>query len=144
RIERSLIEAKLGRFVLSLREIAPLVARRTTDRDGADGQGTRETVAAAQVVDGLLLLHQHGSGDDPLRTRLNQTPDNKYLLPNSWTGPTDTEWPRIQAILAEAADALDALADVLLAESVMQHAVGNPARAAATLDVAAAGGAVPE
>ena len=66
-IERSLASARLARLQLSLRTIAPLVARRLHDSDGADPQAAQESVAATNVVDGVLLLKKHAPGDPALQ-----------------------------------------------------------------------------
>ena len=91
-IERGLAEAGLARLQLSLRTVAPLVARRLHDRDDADTDSARESVAATNVVDGLLLLKQHPPGDTTLRTRLDVPPDNAYLPAGAWKPMTDAEW----------------------------------------------------
>ena len=138
-VERGLAEAGLARLQLSLRTVAPLVARRLHDRDDADTDSARESVAATNVVDGLLLLKQHPPGDTTLRTRLDVPPVNAYLPAGAWKPMTDAEWAAVTRVLRAAADTVDAVADVMLSESVMQYAAGNATRAAAAMDVVSSG-----
>jgi hypothetical protein len=134
RIERGLAEGRLARLQLSLRTIAPLVAEQLHESEGPDADLARESVAATAVVDGLLLLDRHPPGDLRLRRLLDQPPDNVYLDPGDWDPLTDDEWRAVTAVLSAAEDAVDAVADVMLAESVLQYAGGNPTRAAAAMD----------
>lgn len=138
-IERALADARLARLQLSLRTIAPLVARRLHDSDGADPQAAQESVAATNVVDGVLLLKTHAPGDPALRTTLDQPPQNVYLDPGDWEALTNAEWTTVTRIMREAADTIDAVADVMLSESILQFAGGNPHRAAAAMDAMSTG-----
>ena len=138
-IERGLADARLARLQLSLRTIAPLVARRLHDSDGADPQAAQESVAAANVVDAVLLLKTHPPGDDLLRIALRTPPENVYLEPGEWKPLTDDEWSTVTRIMREAADTIDAVSDVMLSESVLQFAGGNPHRAAAAMDAMSTG-----
>jgi hypothetical protein len=138
-IERALADARLARLQLSLRTIAPLVARRLHDSDGADSQAAQESVAATNVVDGVLLLKTHVPGDPALRTALDQPPKNVYLDPGDWEALTNAEWSTVTRIMREAADTIDAVADVMLSESILQFAGGNPHRAAAAMDAMSTG-----
>ncbi len=142
-IERDLAEAGLARLQLSLRAIAPLVARRLNDADALDDQSTQEAVAATNVVDGVLLLQRHHL-DDPtsmtaLRDALDAVPTNAYLEPGDWKPLTDGQFGTVRSVLAAAAETLDAVADILLSESVMQFAGGNSQRAAAAMDAMSSG-----
>ncbi|MFT4216667.1 MAG: hypothetical protein QM619_05705 [Micropruina sp.] len=148
-IERDLSVAGLARLQLSLRAIAPLIARRLHaveggDDDGVDDDRAREAVAATDVVDGLLLLRRHPPGDIKLRKLLNQRPVNAYLDPEDWVALTDKEWLTVTQALTAAAEAVDAVADVMLSESVLQYANGNHARAAAAMDVMGVGASPPD
>ncbi len=141
------IERELGgsaaRFQLSLRELAPL----DPDTLGTGlpvGERTAR-VAAAAVVDGQELLARFwvatANGPSPeLRTKLSARPDNAFI--EAWDPVSDSEWATVTAALSGAAETLDAVSDALLAESVLQYASGNPARASAAMDAAASGGAV--
>jgi hypothetical protein len=143
-VERGLAEARLARLQLSLRTLAPLVARRLSDADAADDDTrTQEAVAAGNVVDGALLLQRFPVTDAAAMTRLraalDATPENPYLEPGDWDALTDNEFATVRRILVRAADTLDAVADILLSESVLQFASGNPARAAAAMDTMSSG-----
>ena len=140
-IERRLHENQLDRFTLSLRALAPVVAGRLTDRADATPDQAKESLAANNVVDGLRLLALPRA---QVRTALDQAPaDNPYLPADGWAGPTDAEWALIGAALDEAAAGYDAASDVLVAEAVHHLVQGNTARAAAAMDAAAGGDAVP-
>ena len=85
----------LARLQLSLRTIAPLVARRLSDADGATPPRRQESVAATNVVDGVLLLERHTPGDPALRTKLDTPPREPYLEPGDWEPLTDGEWATV-------------------------------------------------
>ena len=141
-IERGLI-GSAARFQLSLRELAPL----DPDTLGTGlpvGERTAR-VAAAAVVDGQELLQQFwdAAANGPaaaLRTTLAARPANAFV--EQWDPISDSEWATVAAALRGAAETLDAVSDALLAESVLQYASGNAARASAAMDAAASGGAV--
>jgi len=138
RFERRLHEAGLDRFVLNLRALAPLL---TGSTDDVDEPGAREAIAATNVVDGTALLARPRA---EVRAALQRPPENPYLDPGDWEPPDAEAWARIEAALDEIAAAADALADMLVAESVHQLAQGNAARAAAALDAARGEGPPPE
>jgi|GEM_PF-4334139 len=138
-IERGLAEIGQARLQLSLRTIAPLVARRLSDADGADPTATREAVAANNVVDGVLLLELHPPGDEALRSKLKDPPQNSYLGKDDWLPLDDKQWEEVTKVMEAAAEALDTVADVMLSESVMQFANGNAQRAAAAMDAMSTG-----
>lgn len=138
-IERALAGGGLARLQLSLRTIAPLVARRLHGEDGGDPQAAQEAVAAVNVVDGALLLARHPPGDVTLRASLDAPPENAFLEPGDWKPLTDGEWTTVTRVLREAADTIDAVADAMLAESVLQFAGGNAQRAAAAMDAMSTG-----
>ena len=68
--------------------------------------------------------------------------DNPYLS-GTWDPPHEHRVGGNRRIIEEAAAALDAVSDLLLAESVHMLVSGNPARAAAALDAASGGDAPP-
>lgn len=138
-IERGLADARLARLHLSLRTLAPLVAGRLSDSDGQDDEAAKQTVAANNVVDGLLLLRRYPAGSPALRAALTPPPVNAYLDPADWEPLTDAEWSAVTRVMATAADTVDAVSDLLLAESVLQYAGGNPTRAAAAMDAMSSG-----
>jgi hypothetical protein len=143
RLERRLHERsggglELDRFIYVLRTLAPLRGGKITD----PGAPVEESLAASDVVDGLRLL------DIPpgtIAAKLVAGPeDTRYIVPpDRWVPPGPGESEAVIAVLQELERTHDAVADLLLAESVYQLVSGNPARAAATLDVLGAGEAVP-
>ena len=141
-IERALV-GSAARFQLTLRELAPLI---TDELDNDLAEADRSTrVAAADVVDGAKLLAQFplaslDSADPPLRARLGVRPGNAFV--ENWDPVSPGEWEVVVAAMRGAASTLDAVADALLSESVLQYASGNPSRAAAAMDAMASGGSV--
>ena len=100
----------------------PLVAGKSNDP--ADANERHEQIAARNVVDGLLL--GRATLDDALATKLALDP----------AGPA---WTAVKAEVAKLRDTIDAVADMLMAESVYQLVKGSPSTAAATLDAMAQG-----
>lgn len=147
RIERGLHEARLDRLVRTLRGLAPLVARRLTDRNEASGSEAQESIAANQVVDGLRLIERFQEGpaaQAAIFAALDALPrDNPYLDPADWPPLSPDERKTVQRIVADAAAAADAAADLLLAESVHQLVQGNTSAAAASLDALGGGDTAP-
>lgn len=116
RFERDLHERRVDRYLDDFRRFAPL-------REDVASRGG-DQFAARTVVDGLELHRRWVAAG-----RRNDG--------TGWPGaPRDR--PAIAAALATLDDAVDAVADVLLAESVFQAARGDATRAAAALDAAAA------
>ncbi len=144
RFERELHESShtVNRFVLSLRALAPLVGGRLTTHAEAPPRAAQEAVAATDVVDGVSLLAQRRDGVD-IRAYLGQKPANNPYLTDPWVPPSDDEWTAISGAMDDIESLYDATSDLLLAEAVHQLVQGNTARAAATLDAAAGGDAVP-
>jgi hypothetical protein len=146
RFERDLRQSphSIERFILSLRTLAPLNVGHLADRAETPPPQAREAIGANNVVDGVALLALKAAGTD-IRGALGNAPaNNPYLPPDQpWTGPDDTQWDAIVAAMAAIADDQDALADLLVAEGVHQLVQGNTARAAAAMDAAAGGDAVP-
>ena len=141
--ERRLHEAGCGRFVLCFRALAPLVAGRLTET-GVDSPAG--VAAEANVTDMLRLMarwNDPAEGAAVLLAKLATPPDNDYLDTAHWTGPTAAETAAITAAVAAAAEDQDAVADLMLAESVHQLAQGSMARAAAVMDAAGKGEAPP-
>ena len=148
RIERGLHEAQLDRFILSLRAVAPLTQGQLSDRGETLAPEALESIAAANVVDGIGLIEKFqskvpGWSANSIRAKLIAPPADNPYLSGTWDPPTSTEWAEIRRIIEEAAAALDAVSDLLLAESVHMLVSGNPARAAAALDAASGGDAPP-
>jgi len=149
RIERELHAKGADRLIFSLRTLAPLVQGRLTDRADTVLPPSQEAIAASNVVDGLDLVAKYQgkvTGFDPLkiRQRLDQKPaDNPYLKTLVWPPVTEDEWNAVVSAINHAAAAIDAVADLLLAEGVHQLVQGNVARAAAAMDAAASGDSTP-
>jgi hypothetical protein len=116
RLERSLRERDplLMRYVLPLRRLAPL---RHTDAELTEPV---EAIAARDVVDGVALLERWraAGGREAVLTA---------------AGVLATHRARVSAVIDEVDDALDAVADLLLSESVYQTVLGNQERARAAL-----------
>jgi hypothetical protein len=136
--ERSRPGLALDRFIYVLRTLAPLRAGKLTE----SGVPVEEALAASDVVDGLRLLELDSAN---VRNKLNDGPaDTRYIVPpDKWQAATVAEADAVVQCIAELDQTHDAVADLLLAESVHQLVSGNPTRAAATLDVLGAGEAVP-
>ena len=113
-------DVELDRFIEPLRRLFPAVAGKTELLSVPV-----DAVAARSVVDGLALLLASQAGQVPWGTG--------DLTPSS------TERTAIDAELAALTDAVDAVSDLLLAESVFQVVKGSPSGAAATLDTLAKG-----
>ena len=133
RIERALVQAggTVPALVARLRGIASTAAR------PIDGSGAPLPEAAAEAVcDGLALVR--------LATDALAQPVDLARLGNALQQPRPLDAAQtrtLQAALEAARDAVDATADVLLAESVYQLTAGNPAAAGGATDILS--GAVP-
>lgn len=139
-IERLLHEQNLDVYTLSIRSLAPISAGKLVDRADALPPAAQEAVGANNVVDGVALL---ALPQDTIWAKLATPPaDNPYLDPALWPD-IDTNKPALIAILAQGADAYDAVSDLLLAESVHHLVQGNTARAGAAMGAAASGDAAP-
>jgi hypothetical protein len=144
RFERRMQEAGKARFISYFRELAPLVARKLEQTDQPV-----EAIAANNVVDGLKLRRLWLDALDLLRvthlppgsagalTLLFAPLQNKPAASDLLSARTVLE-----AELDSLADAVDAVSDALMAESVYQVVRGNPSRAASTVE-SIAGGATP-
>lgn len=131
RFERGLHDANetlaLDQYIVRLRSAFPLVSNRLHPSDPGDPV---DAVEARNVVDGSRLLEARGLG----------YPFGVADLPASST-------PEAQAIIAEVArlaDDMDAIADLMLAESVYQAAQGKQERASAITNGLANGIVPPE
>ena len=139
RLERRLHEARLDRLILTLRTIAPLTQGRLTDRAINVEVAAIEKLAAGNVTDGLQLVEKYQGkivnwDAGRIRARLTEKPiDNPYLT-GPWPVLTDAEWGMVVAAIEATVAEMDAVADLLMAESVHQMAQGNMPRAAAALD----------
>ncbi len=122
RFERALHDADLDEQIDDFRRNfpAPTVPqpRANTDADTDLWARSTQAIAARNVVDGMALA--------TTRTRCPPA-----------TG-------RVQPIIADVLDALDAVGDLVLAESVHQLVGGNPLRAGMAADTLGRGGDVPD
>jgi hypothetical protein len=141
RFERRLQEATKAQFISYFRELAPLVARKLEQTNQPV-----EAIAANNVVDGLKLRRLWLAALDLLR-RSFPPPDSagalSLLFAPLQNKPALTDLKNAQAILEgelnSLADAVDAVSDALMAESVYQAVRGNPLRAASTVESIAGG-----
>ena len=113
-------EQPLEQYIHDLRDKFPLVAHKVTS--GKDEPA--EAVAAKNVVDGLALIRDYS------RENSDQSQVSDFL-----TSECDHRIS-LESVLEATTDALDALGDVLLNESVYQTVQGNFERAGAALDAA--------
>ena len=138
RFERRLQEAGKAIFIDYFRDLAPLVARKREP-----GTQPVEAIAANNVVDGLDLQRRWlavkdapAPGDNPLVALFDPLQDKPK--------PDELNAARsvLEAELNTLADAVDAVSDALMAETVFQVVRGSPLRATATVE-AIAGGETP-
>ena len=129
RFERRLQEAGLAQFISSFREVAPLVAKKLEQTNQPV-----EAIAANNVVDGLLL-----------QTKWKAQPNLNELFSNLDPKPIadQSQTVTLQAELNLLDQAVDAVSDALIAESVHHAVQGNPTRTASTLDSIASGDVAP-
>jgi hypothetical protein len=146
RFERRLQEAGKAQFIAPFRELVPLVARKLERPDQSAETQPVEAIAANNVVDGLALLRrwQKGKSTTPPTWTKDTIPfgqqvgQQKIKLPPA-DDPNNPEYKAIQNELAVLEDAVDAVSDALMAESVYQVVRGNPLRAASTVESIAGG-----
>jgi hypothetical protein len=94
----------------------------------------RESTAAANVVDGLELHRRYRTGRAEARWDATTIP-----FGNAGLGLGGDAQARLTPALDDLADAVDAVGDLVVAESVHQLVLGNPLRSGATLDAVARG-----
>ena len=129
RFERGLRDRRmtLAQYILPLRQLAPLASTAAGPDDGTPV----EVIAARDVVDGVLLLR-----------RWKADPGGTFgALPMSVPAADRDD---IELELRRLDDALDAVSDLLVAESVHQAVLGNSERSAAALDALDRQSAVPD
>ena len=126
RFERRLHDLNLDPVIALLRKAAPLVVR-----DRADGGGPVASVAANNVIDGLVLTQRwKDEGQDAFLDRVLSTA--------TATDKTSAK-TEIQALLRD----VDGLSDALVAEVAYQVARGNISRLGGVLSAIASGEALP-
>ena len=123
-LERALHDANLSPYVAKFRNLAPLPSTPSA------GQEVSEAVAANNVVQGERILTMW-ENKDPLFQAL-RTPANK------------ADFDKIDAIFTRLDSLVDALGDVLTANSVYQVAQGNFNRTGLTLDAVLRSEPLPE
>ncbi|HWO17656.1 MAG TPA: hypothetical protein VNO30_02730 [Kofleriaceae bacterium] len=128
RLERSLHERGLARFIDDLRQVLQLPITGT-----APPSNTAQAVGARNVVD-ALELHRQWVPERAL-------PDE--LLGKFTAEVAEELQVELPPVLEEIDDAIDAIGDILLTEGVYQLARGNAERAAAALRAAAKPSATP-
>jgi hypothetical protein len=137
RLERGLHDdhdfAEADAFILALRQAFPLVAGRLPETTAPDGTDIT-SLEARNVVDGLALVRRATRGGGT---------SYPYALPDLPQADPD-QAAAIDAEVAALIDIHDALAELVMAESVHQTVLGNPDRAAATLDAFVATGNPPD
>ncbi|MBK5221269.1 MAG: hypothetical protein JJE52_00010 [Acidimicrobiia bacterium] len=127
RFERRLRDrgAEYARYILPTRQRHPLA-------EGSNGRaGTEpvEAIAASNVVDGLRLAELDAAARAALLDQVGAAPGHRA---------------GITAELDALADAVDAIGDLMVSESVFQAVVGNTDRAAAALDALDRQTAIPD
>jgi hypothetical protein len=127
RFERALHERGLDVLIDAFRHIVPITSTRVDDT----GQAV-ESVPATHVVDGLDLVR-----------RAKQPGDRAGLFRSVQVFTGVPVPPIVNVELDALANSVDALSDALLAESTHHVVLGNPSRAAATLDALERGDAPP-
>jgi hypothetical protein len=132
RIERGLRDAMLGKLIWPLRLAYPW-------RGDQPISEPAEAIGARDVVDGVALLAAWQldlqNGTQTVLTHLQQT-INLFVQNPVGTLPTPPEWSAVSAVMQDAIDLADSVADLLLAEGVHQIVLGNFERAAASMAVA--------
>jgi hypothetical protein len=124
RLERALHETHADEYIAPLRRLAPLDAP-------AGSSDPAATAAATDVVNGFTLARLRHS---PVGIPWGQTIGGQVLGP---------EIPVVTAALNTLDDALDAVSDALIAETVHQTLQGNTARAQAAIAAASSGQGTP-
>lgn len=136
RFERALHDAERDHLIERFRRQFPLPLVSEPPVEGAaDGDlwaRSTEAVAARNVVDGMALVRA-GAGTPDVLSVIDRAP----LVP-----PEDRE--AVLAMLGDLADAMDAVGDLVLAESVHQLVGGNPIRAGLAADTLGRGEDVPD
>ncbi|MFB8198902.1 hypothetical protein [Kitasatospora purpeofusca] len=131
RFERGLHDNGLDALVAIVRAGYPMP--RPVDPSMPGSEEARTAVAARDVVDGLALLADWRAHGEQLQDMLgNLPPEDLPLLDGATT------------LMQDLADTLDAVGDLLLAESVHQLVAGSPLRAASSADGITRGDRLPQ
>lgn len=129
--ERSLhdLDSGLDQYILDIRRKYPLVANGLVDDEPTES--SIEAFEARNVVDGLKLIEAFR--DDP----------TGWYTGTGITNPS-TEYDLIAGQIIEVANHMDALGDLMMAESMYQVATGNQERAGAAIKALGEGNAIPD
>ncbi len=125
---------ELDQYIKVLRDKFPLVSKQILTSDDNEESKSTETIEARNVIDGLALLETAKGTLYPYGILAG--------LPDNSVSASSLDKAKANAIISEVAriaNMLDAVNDLLLAESVYQTAQGNYDRANATLDSVAKG-----
>ena len=112
--EMNLIQNNLAKYVGPFRNLYPIVANKLT------GSGPADSVAASNVVDGAALQQAWVAGTIPWGGDLPKVGSDDY---KKLSNPLDL-----------LNDAVDAVSDLAVAETIFQVVRGNPVRAGGALD----------
>lgn len=140
RFERRLQEVGKPQFIALFRELAPLVAKKLEQTNQPV-----EQIAANNVVDGLALMRrwQKGKGTNPPQWNIGTIPFGQRIGQQRIAfppfDPNNADFKAVQSELLLLEEAVDAVSDALMAESVHQAVRGNPLRTATTVESIAGG-----
>ena len=157
--ERSLHEAfpglELDAYIDLFRQKYPLVAGKLTSSLAADANAPAEQLAGRSVVDGMMLVRRYQEGkasgwgqatvDWTVLFDLQAPPPGGFpgRYPLAGATPAEIEYNAVVATIEGLEDAADAIADLLISESVFQQVQGNFLRAGASLDALSRGESPP-
>ncbi|MEH3107517.1 MAG: hypothetical protein PGN09_09590 [Sphingomonas fennica] len=150
RIERMMQEAKLGQYIMGLRSRYPARAGQLTDAGQPIDPATQAAVAAGSLVDGVRFVDEvKAKGAAFVATQIGRKPaDDRYLQGVTWRDLDAADNKPARAAFLDIAGwalkALDAAADLMLAEAVHQMTQGNAPRAAAAMDAVKGDAPAPE
>lgn len=135
RFEKNLLNAQLGQYVQTFRDLYPLVANKLKRPDDpSPDQSSSETVAAPDVVDGYALQIDWAAG--------------KFVVGQNWNNNLpqrgDNAQTTISQFMSELDDIMHAIGDLSIAEGVFQITQGNPTRAGGLMDAISHGDTPPD
>lgn len=136
RFERALHDAELDHLIERFRRQFPLPVVPETAAQEPDADlwaRSAEAISAHNVVDGMALARA-GAG----------APDQASVIDQAPVVGSASDRAAVTPLLDDLADALDAVGDLVLAESVHQLVGGNPIRAGLTADTLGRGEDVPD
>ncbi|MET8289444.1 hypothetical protein ABZV80_29990 [Streptomyces sp. NPDC005132] len=136
RFERALHDAEVDHLVERFRRQFPLPVVPETPAQDPDADlwaRSAEAVSARNVVDGMALAR---AGAD--------ASDRASVIDGAPVVASESDRAAVNPLLAELTDALDAVGDLVLAESVHELVGGSPIRAGLTADTLGRGEDVPD